>query len=49
MCKCSIVIAQDLIYLERRTNCVLLVPKEALKRKSEIRTCLYDLQKEICL
>lgn len=49
MYKCSIVVAQDVIYLQRRTNCVLLVSKEALKSKSEILRCLYDLQKQICL
>lgn len=30
--KYIIVIAQDVIYLQRRTNCEFLVPKEALKR-----------------
>lgn len=49
MYKCSIVIAQDVIYLQRRIETVLLVPKEALKSKSEICMCLYDLQKWICL
>lgn len=49
MYKYSIVIAQDVIYLQRKTNCVLLVSKEALKSKSEILRCLYDLQKQISL